>query len=208
MSNLETINAQLSYPLLIGGLALMAIGFLWLLVRLVRSGDPLRKRLRKPLLLMAIGLCLAAAPPIIGKLVPIDLGPHEQMVDGERHLTLTGWDRKDYDVLRQKTDTARLQMANADVTDATVALLADYSKLKYLDVSNSQVDDQGLETVSRLTTLDTLYLNNTKVTAAGVEKHLTNHPALKVIWLRGTGITKDTADKVKAGLPGRRVFVD
>jgi hypothetical protein len=101
-----------------------------------------------------------------------------------------------------------LQIANGDVTDATLDLIADFKKLRKLDVSDSQVSDQGLEKIARLTTLETLYLNNTKVTDDGVAQHLTAHPNLLVIWLRGTGIKQETADKVKAGKPGRRVHVD
>ena len=46
-------------------------------------------------------LCLIAAVPAIYILcVRLDLGPREKLVDGQRHLTLTGWDRKDYSILK------------------------------------------------------------------------------------------------------------
>jgi len=41
----------------------------------------------------------------------------ERLVDGQAHLTLTGWDRDDYSVLQARPQTVVLQMANADVTD-------------------------------------------------------------------------------------------
>ena len=205
--DLEAINVKLSYPLILGGVAVFAIGFFWLIVRLFRRGQPFFRRIARPSLCIAVGLLMAAAPPIIGKLVPINLGPLDKLVEGERHLTLSGWDRTDYGILRQKNDAVLLQIANADVTDATIDLIADYKKLRELDVSHSQVTDQGLEKIARLATLEVLYLNNTQVTAAGVEEHLTEHPTLKVIWLRGTGITNESAEKVKAGKPGRRVHV-
>src|SRR5262249_55609210 len=47
----------------------------------------------------------------------VSLGPREKIVDGERHITLTGWNEADYSILRQKPDTVVLQMANSDVDD-------------------------------------------------------------------------------------------
>ena len=52
-----------------------------------------------PLILAVAGLLVAAAPAVYTLAVPLDLGPRETIVEGERHLTLTGWDRKDYSVL-------------------------------------------------------------------------------------------------------------
>ncbi len=208
MVDLEELNVRLSYPMIAAGLALAAIGSLWLLVRLFRRGQPFFRRIAAPFMLVAIGVAIAAAPPIIGKFVPIDLGAKEKTVNGEKHLTLTGWDRKSYAFLPQKSDAALLQMGNADVTDSTVELLSDFKKLRELDVADSQVTDRGLAVIAQLPSLETLYLTNTKVTAEGVEKYLTKHPTLKVIWLRGTPVTKETAEIVKAGKPGRRVHVD
>lgn len=207
MPDLEALNVKFSYPMIFTGLAIALFGFIWIIARMFRRGTPFFRRIAKPSVFVAVGLLIAAAPPIIGKFVPIDLGPRERLVNGERHLTLTGWDRTDYGLLRQKNDVAVLQIANGDVTDATLDLIADYGKLRELDVSNSQVGDAGLEKIARRKTLDTLYLNNTKVTAAGVEKYLTEHPTLRIIWLRDTDITKETAEKVKAGKQGRRVHV-
>src|SRR5437899_2914318 len=83
-----------------------------------------------------------AARAAIDRMSPIERGPRDKLVDGERHLTLTGWDRTDYaDFLGRKPDAVVLQMANADVTDDTLALLADMTRLRRLDVSHSQVTD-------------------------------------------------------------------
>jgi len=208
MIDLEALNVKFSYPLIVGGLCAAAIGMVWLLVRCFRRGQPFFRRVAPPLILVLLGIAVAAAPSIIGRLVPIDLGPRDKIIDGERHLTLTGWDRQDYSFLPQKADAVLLQMANADVTDDTIHLLENFKKLKTLDVSDSQITDHGLEHISELPALETLYLNNTKVSAAAVEQHLTKHQTLKMIWLRGTSVTKDTAETVKAGKPGRRVVVD
>jgi len=62
------------------------------------------------------------APPIVNRLLPVDLGPRDTLVDGERHVTL---DRlgpaRTNGVLRGLPDIVVLQMANPDVTDDTLA---------------------------------------------------------------------------------------
>jgi len=227
--DLETLNIRLSVPLLIAGLILAVSAFIWLYVRAARAWGwwmlfppavlayPVAapRRAAGPLALLAAGLLLAATPSAIARLFPIDLGPYERLVDGERHLTLTGWDPASvglesvgYQLLGQKTDAAVLQMANPDVTDATLAFLRGFDRLKTLDVANSGVTDNGLAEIARLKSLETLYLNNTAVTSDGVTRWLTDHPTLRVIWLRGTAVSKEAADAVKAGKPGRRVVVD
>ncbi|MBX7106328.1 MAG: hypothetical protein K1X57_19780 [Gemmataceae bacterium] len=205
--DLEALNVKLSYPLIITGVAAALIGFFWFVGRLFNRSKPFPRGLVAPAVLILVGLAVASAPPVIGKLVPIDLGPRDKMVEGERHLTLTGWDRKDYAFLASKPDTVVLQMANTDVTDATVALLAEYSKLRELDVSDSKITDAGLETIKKLPALTTLYLNRTAVSDAGV-RTLADHATLKVIHLRGTAVTKEAADQFKAGKPGRRALID
>src|SRR5262245_64669043 len=141
MPDLEALNVKLSYPMIVGGLCLAGLGLLWLLIRCFRRGRPFLRRIAAPVGCIVAGVLIAAAPPVIGRLVPIDLGPRDKIVDGERHLTLTGWDRKDYSFLPQKADAVVLQMANADVNDDTIHLLANFTKLKELDVSDSQITD-------------------------------------------------------------------
>lgn len=227
--SLETLNIRLSVPLLVAGFAIAGLAVIWLYIRAARAWGwwllippavlaypfAAPRRAWAPLALAVAGLALAATPSAISRLFPIDLGPYEKIVDGDRHLTLTGWNPMaanlaitDYSFLGQKPDVVVLQMANPDVTDETVALLAGFDHLKALDVSNSKVTDKGLELIARLPALETLYLSNTAVTSDGVARYLTTHPSLKVVWLRGTAVTKDAADAVKAGKPGRRVIVD
>jgi hypothetical protein len=205
--DIEALNVALSYPMIAGGLIAAVAGGIWLIIRLGRRSLPFPRRIVAPLVLIGLGLVAASAPPVIGRLVPIDLKERERIINGERHLTLTGWDRSDYSLLDRKPDTVVLQMANADVTDAVVARLAEYSKLRELDLSDSKVTDQALTAINGLPAIETLYLNRTAVSDVGV-RTLAGHPKLKVIWLRGTAVTKDAADALKAGLPGRRVVID
>src|SRR3954453_3468422 len=78
-------------------------------------------RARLPIVVMLVGGVITAAPYAVNYIQQrfLDLGERDKIVEGERHLTLTGWDKKDYGVLLARPDTVVLQMANADVTDAT-----------------------------------------------------------------------------------------
>ena len=58
-------------------------------------------RTRGPALLLAVGLLAAFFPLAYTRLAPIDLGERVRIVEGEKHLTLTGWDRKDYAAIAQ-----------------------------------------------------------------------------------------------------------
>jgi hypothetical protein len=107
---------QYAYPLLLAGMVPVALGAARIARRAIRDwrwwmlAAPLTlpvylvertRRALTPLLLSVLGLALATAPAAIDRLIPIDLGPRDEIVNGERHLTLTGWDRTDYaDLLR------------------------------------------------------------------------------------------------------------
>src|SRR5262245_13175620 len=98
---------QYAYPLLLIGLAVVPLGILWLIGRAIRDWKwwmlfaPITLpvylvtrtgRAVAPLAIIVLGLVVAGAPAAIDRLIPIDLGPRDKIVDGERHLTLTGWD--------------------------------------------------------------------------------------------------------------------
>lgn len=197
---LEELNIAWSVPMLVFGAAVAALGLLWLPFRL--------RQPKVPLLLLVGGLAVAAAPSAISRLFPIDLSEIDKMVNGERHLTLTGWNKSDYSLLKEKTDAVIVQMANPDVTDDTLALLADFKKLKTLDLNDTKITDAGLARLEQLPALDTLHLERTAVTDAGVLKHLKDHPTLRIIWLRATKVTPEAAEELKAAKKGRRVMVD
>ncbi len=110
------------------------------------------RRARLPLAVLVLGLVVGASPAVYSRLVPIDLGPREKLVDGELHITLTGWDQKDYSVLRARSDVVILQMANADVTDDTLQYLKGMEKLRELDLNNrrTRCTDHSLPSCSPL----------------------------------------------------------
>ncbi|MFN8855650.1 MAG: hypothetical protein ACK50P_08795 [Planctomycetaceae bacterium] len=191
------------------GLILIAVGLLWLIIRAFRQRPLLglgsvlfppalipfayrhRQSLKIPLRVLLLGSVLAggalAAGRWHGRYPP--LGEREKMVDGERHLTLTGWDRKDYALLQDKTDTAVLQMANLDVNDEVVKVLKDFSRLRELDLNGSQLTDEGLARVAALPKLEILRIRATRVTDEGFQKYLFDKPTLHQLDARETVIS-------------------
>src|SRR6185312_1101269 len=77
-----------------------------------------------PLLLVALSLFVAATPAVYTRFVPLLRNPRDVIVEGERHITLTGSERKADSGFEIKPDTTVLQMANSpDVTDQTLESL-------------------------------------------------------------------------------------
>jgi Leucine Rich repeat len=159
-----------------------------------------------PVAMIAVGVAVGAAPIAYNKLMPVDLGPYEKLVGGELHVTLTKWNRKDYSVLASKPTTVVLQMANPDVTNSTLINLKGMSRLRELDLSGTQVDDDGLKELEALNLLDTLRLKGTKISDEGFRKWLQPREALKQLDLRGTAVTKEAGKAWKEAQAGRRLL--
>jgi hypothetical protein len=193
-----------SYALYINltGLAMIAIGCLGLVIRAFRHW---RKGLL-PLGLIGLGILITGFPPAYRYLVPIDLGPRERIVDGKRHITLTGWDQKDYSILGSKHDVAVLQMANSDVTDQTLEHLRGMNELKDLDLNNTQITDAGLTILKELPELKVLRLKNTRVTDPGFQASLAGKDSLMQLDLTGTAIRRETVQAWQKAKTGRRAL--
>lgn len=177
-----------------------------------------------------LGFLIASTPVAAHHFLPADLGPREKHFDGKMEITLTdwdtsepagvpgvgvrlsrwlnrsatGWDRRDYSVLRTKTDVTYLQMANPDVTDATLDYLRGLKKLERLDLSNSQVTNAGLALLRELPRLERLWLSHTDITDEGVRQHLLPHPTLKMLEMRDTDLTPVLRDDWRKA--GRRIL--
>lgn len=206
----------------LSGLILLAIGLIWYLIVAFRTNwkwgvafilfPPIAPLIflgkhyqlaNAPVRVCLAGVLLAASPAIYTRLVPIDLGEREKIVDGELHLTLTGWDKQDYSVIEQKANVVVLQMANEDVTDETLKYVSAADQLRELDISFSQVGDRGIAVVDELPNLQRLHAQSTKITDDGFKKHLANHPKLTELNLTGTKISPEIIQTWMGAEPGR-----
>ena len=198
--------------LVILGVTLAAVGWLWLVVRAFRVRTawgvaillvpPLAlvflagntRRAAGPLVVLALADIVTAAPYGVNWYAQryIDLGPREKLVEGELHITLTGWDKDDYSVLTARPDVVVLQMANADVTDATLEHLRGLQKLRELDLNDTQVTDQGLAVLAALPELQIIRLRKTKITDEGFRTHLLAKESLQELDVRETHLASKT----------------
>lgn len=128
---------------------------------------------------LAIGLTgiVLSALPIASSLIYgrfHSFGPHETIVDGERHVTLTGWSypAERYALLASRPDTVVLQMANKDVTDETLKYVSQLKNLRELDLSESSISDDGLAVIMSLPKLTSLRVSGTAITDAGFSTHI------------------------------------
>jgi hypothetical protein len=154
------------------------------------------RRVTVPATVLLLGLFLAAGTVGLNLVLShyIDLGPREKDVDGELHITLTGWDKqtKDYALLVRKPETVVLQMANADVTDEILRHLSGLKRLQELDLNDTQISDGGLHILAELPYLRVLRLRGTKVTDQGFRDHLLGKKSLLELDARETTITSKT----------------
>ncbi len=213
-----------AFYLQLGGLAAAVLAWIWLLVRafgqhrrwglgslvlppvgLVFAGRHPRKG-AAPLILFFLSILAAAMPALYTLYVLLDLGPLEKIVDGQRHLTLTSWDRKDYSILKFKPDVVVLQMANPDVTDSSLEPLQEMKALEELDLSGTQVTDTGLKILKDLPVLSTLRLARTKITDQGFHSTLFAKDSLMRLDLSGTQVGRETVQAWKNAKSGRKAM--
>jgi hypothetical protein len=207
-----------------GGLALAALAWIWLLLRAFRQhrrwglgslvlppvglifAGRYPRRGTAPIVLFVLSLLIAVTPALYTLYVPLDLGEREKLVDGQRHLTLTGWDRKNYSILKLRPDVVVLQMANADVTDESLKPLQQMKALQELDLSGTQVSDAGLELLKDLPALSRLRLARTKITNKGFQDALFAKDSLMSLDLSGTQVSHETVQEWRNIKPGRRAM--
>jgi hypothetical protein len=208
----------------VGGLAVGGVALLWLYVVAFRTSlkwglavffIPIlipwfawkhKSRAAAPAALLAAAIVCLVFPAAWTRLAPVDLGPRVEIVDGEKHITLTGWDRgaAEYRGLLQHPDAVVLQMANADVTDDTLRYVRDMKLLRELDLDNTQVGDAGMKSVADLPELQRLRISRTAVTDAGFRDSLQSLPKLRQLWCPETKILKASLDAWKQSGEGRR----
>jgi len=209
------------------GVVLGLIAFLWLVTRAFRThvawglvcllfppavvlfGVLYFRKLTGPLMLSLAAVILMGGTIGLGAFLGRhpSLGPRERLVDGELHVTLTGWDRTDYSLLQTKPDAVVLQMANSDVTDETLRYLQGMSRLRDLDLNDSQITDAGLPLLSQLPALQILRLRKTRITDQAFREHLAGKGSLLELDLRQTAVTSKTLRAWKAQNKDQRKYL-
>jgi hypothetical protein len=159
-------------------------------------------------MLLAGWLAIGMAAGLAAFAVSINLGPRERIVDGEQHITLTGWDRgtADYVVLKSRPEVIVLQMANPDVTDQTLEYLAGARRLRELDLNDTQVTDHGLSALAALPALEILRLKGTKISDEGFRKTLVSKESLRQLDVRNTAVSAKSAKLWREARQGRRIL--
>ena len=213
-----------SYFLQVGAVPVIACAWIWLLVRAFRqrrawgwtslllpptglvfaARHP--RRGAAPLMLLVLAVLVATVPAIYILCIRVDLGPRDKNVGGKRHVTLTGWDRDDYSVLRLIPDVSVLQMANANVTDYVIAGLGGMKHLEELDLNGTQVTDAGLVIIRDLPVLATLRLARTKITDQGFRDLLATKESLMQLDLQHTQVSRDAVKRWRAAKPDRKAL--
>jgi hypothetical protein len=84
--------------------------------------------------------------------------------------------------------------------DDDLAALKELPTLWWLDLSNTQITDQGLHHVSHLPELHFLILDNTQITDEGLAR-LHNLKRLRSLSLRGTQVTNKGVRRLQEALP-------
>ena len=107
----------------------------------------------------------------------------------------------------RKPDTVVLQMANPDVTDETLQYLEGMSRLRELDLNDSQITDAGLPLLGRLPALQILRLRKTRITDQGFREHLAGKSTLLELDLRQTEVTSKTLRAWKAENKDQRKYL-
>lgn len=168
-------------------------------------------KVRGLMLLLVFGILLGGVPfaAQLGQEAIFGLGERERIVDGERYLVLTGWDREGYSILQEKPDIVVLEMGNPNVTDETLLLLAPLEKLRELTLNDTAITDAGLGALRKLPSLETLRLARTKITAAGVKAFLADPPArLLNIDVTGNQIPASALRKWRNADPEKRRYLN
>jgi hypothetical protein len=174
------MSEQIGVVLVFAGLLAATIGLFWLLGRsaAVLFGRRNVQALLIPLAVLGGGLAVGATPFAYQNIYLrlVGLGERDRVIDGERALTLTGWDRDDYAILAEASDVAILEMGNPDVTDETLAVLLEMPNLRELTLNDTAVTDAGLATLARLPALEQLRIARTRITPEGLRRFLDAPP--------------------------------
>lgn len=91
----------------------------------------------------------------------------------------------------------RLRVGGKRVVGAQLSFVTELPELRVLNLSDSSVDDDGLQSVGGMVNLEELYLIRTPITDSGIP-HLASLKSLKVLNLNETEITDDCLRHINA----------
>ncbi|MCX6879462.1 MAG: hypothetical protein NTW21_37510 [Verrucomicrobia bacterium] len=97
-----------------------------------------------------------------------------------------------------------LELQQTKVTDAGLAALAPFVKLRILQLQHTGLTDAGLAQVGKITSLEVINLYDTGVTDAGLQ-HLADLKHLRKIYLWQSKVTEAGAGKLRDAVPGIEV---
>jgi hypothetical protein len=223
------MSETVGLAILVGGAAVIALGFLWLVRRAFGTSKwwgagtlllaPVgliyaathRRRAIGPVLVMLLGGAVMASPIVINRVYQPPKEAITEETGGETRGTLTGASETDVVAyLKTHRDAAVLQMANrADVTDAVLLEhVAGMPNLRELDLNDTRVTDAGLAVLASLPKLEKLRIARTRATPNGVAKHALGHPTIIEIDVSGLTVPAKALRDWKNADPMRRKYVN
>ena len=120
---------------------------------------------------------------------------------GDRPARFASRSGADFKRTRQRTvELVRLPKSAGDKALSYVAALSKPEALRMLDLSGTQVTDEGLKKVEGLKGLETLDISNTDITDKGL-KHLEKLPNLRDLRIGDTKVTNEGLADLVASLP-------
>lgn len=85
----------------------------------------------------------------------------------------------------------KLELPGAKVTDKGIAVLSKFPRLTSVNITSTQVTNEGIKVFASMPLLEELALSGTKVTDVGVAS-ISDHPSLKSVRLANTAITDES----------------
>ena len=100
-----------------------------------------------------------------------------------------------------------LDLSDTKITDASMAVIASFTRLTRLNISNTAVTDAGMASLKPLTNIDYLAAHSTAVSDASLET-LKGLRKLKNVFLWKTRVSSSSAETLQKAIPGSSVTVE
>ncbi len=121
------------------------------------------------------------------------------------HAVVTDHDLRQLAGLEDKV--LRINLSRTEITDQGLAQISRLARLEQLRLASARIDDAGLECLAKLEHLRFLHLIDMPITDAGLN-HLHGLKSLESLYLDGTKATDEGLGRLLAALPGVHLHVD